>query len=106
MGPGLQMIGRTGLSFTSSEGWLDFEPHESDLRGSRGVTVIGILMLYMALCNFWNTVRHALADLSCALTYQKLLTSEAAVLRGALALHATSWQELNSAYKVQFQAVE
>ena len=50
------MLGRTGLSLTSPEGWLDFEPHESDLRGSRGVAVIGFLMLYMALCNFRNTV--------------------------------------------------
>ena len=54
---GVQMLGKTGLSFTSPEGWLDFEAHESDLRGSRGVAVIGFLMLYMAICNFRNTVR-------------------------------------------------
>lgn len=57
MGAGLKMVGHSGLSFLSPEGWLDFEKHESDLRGSRGVTVVGCLMLYMALSNFWNTVR-------------------------------------------------
>ena len=51
------MLGRMGLSFTSPEGWLDFEAHESDLRGSRGVAIIGFLMLFMAICNFYNTVR-------------------------------------------------
>ncbi|KAK9798540.1 hypothetical protein WJX73_001107 [Symbiochloris irregularis] len=54
-GIGVQMVGHSGLSFLSPEGWLDFERHESDLRGSRGVTVVGCLMLYMAISNFWNT---------------------------------------------------
>ena len=54
---GVQMVRRTGLSFLSPEGWLDFESHESDLRGSRGVAIIGLLMQYMAFCNFHNTVR-------------------------------------------------
>lgn len=37
---GLQMVWGTGLSYTSTEGWLDFERPESDLRGSRGITVV------------------------------------------------------------------
>lgn len=36
----------------------DQEQHESDLRGSRGVLLVGVLMLIMAFSNFRNTVRH------------------------------------------------
>ena len=35
----------------------DQEQHESDLRGSRGVLLVGVLMLIMAFSNFRNTVR-------------------------------------------------
>ena len=35
----------------------DLEQHESDLRGSRGVLLVGALMLAMAASNFRNTVR-------------------------------------------------
>lgn len=34
----------------------DLEPHESDLRGSRGIFLVGALMTYMAVGNFKNTV--------------------------------------------------
>jgi hypothetical protein len=45
----------------SPEGWLDQEQHESDLRGSRGVLIVGVLMLIMAFSNFRNTVATILA---------------------------------------------
>ena len=65
------MLGRTGLSFLSPEGWLDFEAHESDLRGSRGVAIIGFLMLYMAICNFRNTVRAPFSLSPCFTQYPR-----------------------------------
>ena len=39
----------------------DEEEHSLDLRGSRGVLLTGCLMLYMAACNFRNTVATILA---------------------------------------------
>lgn len=48
--------GWSAASAAPSEGWLDLEKHESDLRGSRGVLLVGGLMLIMAICNFRNTV--------------------------------------------------
>ena len=53
---GLQMVWGTGLSLTVSEGWLDFERPESDLRGSRGMTVVGSMMMFMSFCNCRNMV--------------------------------------------------
>lgn len=42
----------------------DEEQHESDLRGSRGILIVGVLMLIMAASNFRNTVRLTLAKLA------------------------------------------
>ncbi|KAK9818394.1 hypothetical protein WJX72_011969 [[Myrmecia] bisecta] len=53
---GFEIVLRTWRSLFDPEGWLDLERHESDLRGSRGVSIAGALMLGMALCNFRNTV--------------------------------------------------
>jgi len=39
----------------------DEEDHSLDLRGSRGVLLTGCLMLYMAVCNFRNTIATILA---------------------------------------------
>ena len=39
----------------------DEEEHSLDLRGSRGVLLTGCLMLYMAACNFRNTIATILA---------------------------------------------
>ena len=39
----------------------DEEEHSLDLRGSRGVLLTGCLMLYMAVCNFRNTIATILA---------------------------------------------
>ena len=50
------MVWGTGLSLTVSEGWLDFERPESDLRGSRGMTVVGSMMMFMSFCNCRNMV--------------------------------------------------
>jgi hypothetical protein len=47
---------------TSSQ---DQEQHESDLRGSRGVLLVGVLMLIMASCNFRNTA--SISTCSCCL---------------------------------------
>ena len=54
------MLLATARAFSSPEGWLDLESHESDLRGSRGIAIAGSLMLYMGVLNFKNTVRPSL----------------------------------------------
>ena len=46
----------TWQSLTTPEGYLDMERHESDLRGSRGVFLAGVLMCFMGLCNMRNTL--------------------------------------------------
>lgn len=53
---GIQMMLATAGAFVSTEGWLEVEAHESDLRGSRGVAVAGFLMCFMGICNFRTTV--------------------------------------------------
>ena len=57
---GVQMVLATAGAFGSAEGWLELERHESDLRGSRGVAIAGLLMLFMGILNFKNTVRRVL----------------------------------------------
>jgi len=37
-------------------GYLEMEPHETDLRGRRGVFYCGAMFLMMGLCNFYHTV--------------------------------------------------
>lgn len=41
--------------------WQDLEAKESDLWGSRGVTLVGLSMLHMAAMNFRGTVASILA---------------------------------------------
>ena len=57
---GVEMVLATAGAFGSAEGWLELERHESDLRGSRGVAIAGLLMLFMGILNFKNTVRRVL----------------------------------------------
>ena len=58
------MLSGTFQSLLSTEGYLDLEAHESDLRGSRGVALAGALMMYMGVANFANTVRPDLLSAS------------------------------------------
>ena len=51
------MVAGTIFAVLSPEGWLDPEAHESDLRGSRGVALAGVLLIFMGVANFRNTVR-------------------------------------------------
>ena len=51
------MVWATFGALLSPEGWLDQEPHESDLRGSRGVALAGALMIFMGVANFRHTAR-------------------------------------------------
>jgi hypothetical protein len=51
------MLASTIFAVLSPEGWLDPEAHESDLRGSRGVAAAGVLLIFMGVANFRNTVR-------------------------------------------------
>ncbi|EFN59747.1 hypothetical protein CHLNCDRAFT_59538 [Chlorella variabilis] len=53
---GFQMVQSNYKSFLVPEGYLDLEAKESDLWGSRGVTLAGLNMLYMALMNFRGTL--------------------------------------------------
>eukprot|EP01026_Neomeris_dumetosa_P021553 TRINITY_DN1881_c0_g1_i1.p1 TRINITY_DN1881_c0_g1~~TRINITY_DN1881_c0_g1_i1.p1 ORF type:complete len:374 (-),score=46.18 TRINITY_DN1881_c0_g1_i1:129-1250(-) len=53
---GLEMVFINYQSFTSAEGWLDMERHESDLRGSRGVAIAGVLFTFLGIMNFRYTV--------------------------------------------------
>ena len=46
----------TWPSLLSAEGYLDMEAHDSDLRGSRGVFLAGVLTLYMGVLNMLNTL--------------------------------------------------
>ena len=52
---GAVMMWITYRSLLSTEGFLDMEAHESDLRGSRGVFMAGSLTLFMGVCNMKNT---------------------------------------------------
>eukprot|EP00195_Chlamydomonas_chlamydogama_P011102 CAMPEP_0202891522 /NCGR_PEP_ID=MMETSP1392-20130828/1564_1 /ASSEMBLY_ACC=CAM_ASM_000868 /TAXON_ID=225041 /ORGANISM="Chlamydomonas chlamydogama, Strain SAG 11-48b" /LENGTH=393 /DNA_ID=CAMNT_0049575303 /DNA_START=71 /DNA_END=1252 /DNA_ORIENTATION=- len=53
---GLGVAYRFYPSFLSNEGWLDAEAQGSDLRGMRGVCLVGIMFSYMAITNFKATV--------------------------------------------------
>ena len=46
----------TWRSLLSAEGYLDMEAHDSDLRGSRGVFLAGVLTFYMGVLNMVNTL--------------------------------------------------
>ena len=49
------MMIMTWRSLLSAEGYLDMEAHDSDLRGSRGVFLAGVLTFYMGVLNMLNT---------------------------------------------------
>ena len=49
------MMMMTWRSLLSAEGYLDMEAHDSDLRGSRGVFLAGVLTFYMGVLNMLNT---------------------------------------------------
>lgn len=51
-------LGKACVCFSTLQ---DQEKHDSDLRGSRGVLLVGVLMLIMAFSNFRNTVRSNIA---------------------------------------------
>lgn len=53
---GADMVANTYWALLSTEGFLDPENKESDLWGSRGVALAGLMMIYMAFRNFVNTV--------------------------------------------------
>ncbi|GLC41998.1 hypothetical protein PLESTB_001057100 [Pleodorina starrii] len=47
---------RTYPAFLSAEGWLEAEAQGSDLRGMRGVCVVGLVFAFMAYRNFLTTL--------------------------------------------------
>ncbi|KAL3148472.1 hypothetical protein ABBQ38_013917 [Trebouxia sp. C0009 RCD-2024] len=53
---GGEMMLMTWRSLLSAEGYLDMEAHDSDLRGSRGVFLAGVLTFYMGVLNMGNTL--------------------------------------------------
>ena len=53
---GIDMFLSTYWSLMSLEGFLDPERKESDLWGSRGVAVAGVMMMFMAVKNCQNTI--------------------------------------------------
>ncbi|WPT10900.1 Transmembrane protein 120-like protein [Picochlorum sp. SENEW3] len=53
---GIGMFWSSKWSWQSLEGFLDPEHPGSDLWGSRGVALAGLMMMYMALKNFQNTI--------------------------------------------------
>mmetsp|Transcript_21446 Transcript_21446/g.29805 ORF Transcript_21446/g.29805 Transcript_21446/m.29805 type:complete len:391 (+) Transcript_21446:90-1262(+) len=57
---GLQIVQHTWRSLLTPQGWLTMEEHASDLRGSRGACVCGLLFVRMAIGNFVATM-HSLA---------------------------------------------
>ena len=61
---GIEMLSKTYWAFLSLEGFLDPERKESDLWGSRGVAMAGVLMVFMATKNFYYTIESAIAKLN------------------------------------------
>ena len=66
------MLAGTIFAVLSPEGWLDPEAHDSDLRGSRGVAAAGVLLIFMGVANFRNTVRVC----ACAAAHAVLMVHE------------------------------
>ncbi len=54
---GIGMFSKTQWSWRSLEGFLDPERPGTDLWGSRGVALAGIMMMMMALANWKNTIQ-------------------------------------------------
>lgn len=54
---GIGMFSKTQWSWRSLEGFLDPERPGTDLWGSRGVALAGIMMMLMALANWKNTIQ-------------------------------------------------
>lgn len=53
---GTEMIVGTYWAVLSTEGYTDFERKDTDLWGSRGVFLAGLMMMYMGAMNFSNTI--------------------------------------------------
>ena len=53
---GIGMFSKTQWSWHSLEGFLDPERPGTDLWGSRGVALAGIMMMLMGIANAWNTI--------------------------------------------------
>lgn len=52
---GAHVAVRTWPALLASEGWLEMERCQSDLRGMRGTFLCGCIYAYMAVMNFINT---------------------------------------------------
>mmetsp|Transcript_6251 Transcript_6251/g.17948 ORF Transcript_6251/g.17948 Transcript_6251/m.17948 type:complete len:389 (+) Transcript_6251:300-1466(+) len=80
---GIMMVQRgwSAAAAAPAEGWLDLEQHESDLRGSRGVLLVGLLMLIMAGSNFRNTVATILQKRKVKATSVRRVASQALLSR-------------------------
>lgn len=71
---GVHMMVVTWEKSFTSEGWLNLEPHESDLWGNRGVFLVGLTMAFMGAQNF----RHTSATIAEKRTIKKKLGGKAA----------------------------
>mmetsp|Transcript_22238 Transcript_22238/g.61713 ORF Transcript_22238/g.61713 Transcript_22238/m.61713 type:complete len:389 (-) Transcript_22238:105-1271(-) len=56
MSLGMEILCANYQSVLDFSGYLEMEPHDADLRGSRGVFYCGGMFLVMGLCNFKHTV--------------------------------------------------
>jgi hypothetical protein len=69
---GAGIASKTWPAVLATEGWLDEEAPGSDLRGMRGVFLVGTAFCFMAVRNFQVRCRcaaeHAHACLQCAIT--------------------------------------
>lgn len=53
---GVVLAFRTWPALINSEGWLEQERRESDLRGMRGTFLCGCIFSFLAIMNAYNTV--------------------------------------------------
>ncbi|KAJ9516169.1 hypothetical protein QJQ45_024600 [Haematococcus lacustris] len=77
---GAGVIVATGHSLFASEGWLDVEAAGSDLRGMRGVCLVGCTFCYMAIRNFLATAQTLMDKRRYARTMKKSRSTKAAKL--------------------------
>ncbi|GFH25428.1 uncharacterized protein HaLaN_23382 [Haematococcus lacustris] len=77
---GAGVIVATGHSLFASEGWLDVEAAGSDLRGMRGVCLVGCTFCYMAIRNFLATAQTLMDKRRYARTMKKSRSTKVAKL--------------------------
>ncbi|KAI8477218.1 MAG: TMPIT-like protein [Monoraphidium minutum] len=53
---GVHVAVRTWPALLATEGWLEMERCQSDLRGMRGTFLCGCIYSWLSVMNFWNTV--------------------------------------------------